>query len=80
MNFDLVVMSFNNQNKPYSSYVTKKYQKFFECLLVAAASAFTGFLTLFVVDDCQPMGVNPFITEMTKVRSSINRTKVIKNF
>lgn len=49
------------------SYIKKRYQKFFEALLVAAASAFTGFLTLFVVDDCVPMGVNPLITEMTKL-------------
>ncbi|KAE9548740.1 hypothetical protein FO519_008050, partial [Halicephalobus sp. NKZ332] len=48
-------------------YVRTKLQKFMECLLVAAASAFTGFITLFVVDDCQPIGVNPNLTDVTKL-------------
>lgn len=38
-----------------------------ECLLVAAASAFTGFITLVVVNDCVPVGRNPKLTEVTKV-------------
>lgn len=40
-----------------------------ECLLVAAASAFTGFITLFLVNDCEPVGRNPKLTEVTKVIS-----------
>ncbi|EPB80489.1 hypothetical protein ANCCEY_00386 [Ancylostoma ceylanicum] len=38
-------------------YVSNKWQRLFECLLVAAVSAFTGFITLFLVDDCQPVGM-----------------------
>ena len=34
---------------------------------MAAASAFTGFITLFVVDDCQPIGINPNLTDVTKL-------------
>lgn len=49
-------------------YVSNKWQRLFECLLVAAVSAFTGFITLFLVDDCQPVGVNPNITEVNQVR------------
>ncbi|KAI6205932.1 Chloride channel protein [Aphelenchoides besseyi] len=46
-------------------YIKNKYQKFFECILVAAASAFIGFITLLLVDDCQHIGVNPHLTEVT---------------
>ena len=49
------------------SYIRTKWQKLMECLIVAAASAFTGFITLFVVDDCQPIGVNPNLTDVTKL-------------
>ncbi|KAL6724706.1 hypothetical protein Aduo_019570 [Ancylostoma duodenale] len=48
-------------------YVSNKWQRLFECLLVAAVSAFTGFITLFLVDDCQPVGVNPNITEVNQM-------------
>jgi chloride channel 7 len=48
-------------------YVRTGFQKVFECLLVAATSAFVGFITLFVVDDCQPIGINPNLTEVTKL-------------
>ncbi|EJW85666.1 chloride channel protein 7 [Wuchereria bancrofti] len=48
-------------------YIRNKCQKLMECLLVAAASAFTGFVTLFVVNDCQPVGRNPKLTEVTKL-------------
>uniref|UniRef100_A0A0N4VDM2 Chloride channel protein n=1 Tax=Enterobius vermicularis TaxID=51028 RepID=A0A0N4VDM2_ENTVE len=48
-------------------YVTTPRQRLFECLLVAAVSAFTGFLTLFVVDDCRAIGVNPELTELNKL-------------
>lgn len=44
-----------------------------ECLLVAAASAFTGFITLFLVNDCQPVGRDPKLTEVTKVSRSCKR-------
>lgn len=40
------------------SYVKNKFQKFFEAILVAAASAFIGFITLFFVDDCVAIGNN----------------------
>ncbi|EFO19166.2 chloride channel protein 7 [Loa loa] len=45
-------------------YIRSKCQKLMECLLVAAASAFTGFITLFLVNDCQPVGRNPKLTEL----------------
>ncbi|TKR83019.1 hypothetical protein L596_016676 [Steinernema carpocapsae] len=48
-------------------FITTKFQKLFECLLVAAASAFIGFTTIFIIDDCQPLGVNPNLTEVTKL-------------
>uniref|UniRef100_A0AC35G446 Chloride channel protein n=1 Tax=Panagrolaimus sp. PS1159 TaxID=55785 RepID=A0AC35G446_9BILA len=48
-------------------YVRTNFQKIFECLLVAATSAFVGFITIFVVDDCKPIGVNPNLTEVTKL-------------
>ncbi|KAL3990616.1 Voltage gated chloride channel family protein [Acanthocheilonema viteae] len=48
-------------------YIRSKCQKLMECLLVAAASAFTGFVTLFLVNDCQPVGRNPKLTEVTKL-------------
>ncbi|VDK76725.1 unnamed protein product [Litomosoides sigmodontis] len=48
-------------------YIRSKCQKLMECLLVAAASAFTGFITLFLVNDCQPVGRDPKLTEVTKL-------------
>uniref|UniRef100_A0AC35U3Q3 Chloride channel protein n=1 Tax=Rhabditophanes sp. KR3021 TaxID=114890 RepID=A0AC35U3Q3_9BILA len=48
-------------------YCNSKFQRLFECLIVAGASAFLGFVTLFVVDDCQPIGINPDLTEVTKL-------------
>ncbi|VDM54238.1 unnamed protein product [Angiostrongylus costaricensis] len=48
-------------------YVSNKWRRLVECLLVAAISAFTGFITLFLVDDCQPVGVNPNITEVNQM-------------
>ncbi|WKY14650.1 hypothetical protein Q1695_000297 [Nippostrongylus brasiliensis] len=48
-------------------YVSNKWQRLLECLLVAAVSAFTGFITLFLVDDCQPIGINPNITEVNQM-------------
>uniref|UniRef100_A0A8R1DIT4 Chloride channel protein n=1 Tax=Caenorhabditis japonica TaxID=281687 RepID=A0A8R1DIT4_CAEJA len=49
-------------------YVSSKLGRLFECLLVAAVSGFLGFLTIFAVDDCQPIGVNP-----TATSNQINR-------
>ncbi|KHJ99498.1 chloride transporter, ClC family [Oesophagostomum dentatum] len=48
-------------------YVSNKWRRLIECFLVAAMSAFTGFVTLFLVDDCQPVGVNPNITEVNQM-------------
>ncbi|KAE9413812.1 hypothetical protein Angca_007086, partial [Angiostrongylus cantonensis] len=48
-------------------YVSNKWRRLVECLLVAAISAFTGFITLFLVDDCQPVGVNPNVTEVNQM-------------
>lgn len=48
-------------------YIKTKKQKFFECILVAVASAFTGFITLLFVNDCQAVGVNPHLTDVVKV-------------
>uniref|UniRef100_A0A915CF91 CBS domain-containing protein n=1 Tax=Parascaris univalens TaxID=6257 RepID=A0A915CF91_PARUN len=48
-------------------YVRSHAQKLFECLLVAAVSAFIGFMTLFVVNDCQPVGINPNLTDVNKL-------------
>ncbi|VDN26149.1 unnamed protein product [Gongylonema pulchrum] len=48
-------------------HVRSKCQKLVECLLVAAVSAFTGFITLFLVNDCQPVGRNPKLTDVTKL-------------
>uniref|UniRef100_A0A914Y1Q4 Chloride channel protein n=1 Tax=Panagrolaimus superbus TaxID=310955 RepID=A0A914Y1Q4_9BILA len=48
-------------------YIRTNFQKIFECLLVAATSAFVGFITIFVVDDCKPIGINPNLTEVTKL-------------
>ncbi|VDN07971.1 unnamed protein product [Thelazia callipaeda] len=48
-------------------YIRSSWQKLMECLLVAAVSACTGFITLFLVNDCQPVGRNPHLTEVTKV-------------
>src|SRR4051812_17777997 len=49
------------------SYIRSRRQKFLEAIFVAAASAFTGFITIFFVNDCQPTGVNPHLTEYTKL-------------
>uniref|UniRef100_A0A7I4Z3D1 Chloride channel protein n=1 Tax=Haemonchus contortus TaxID=6289 RepID=A0A7I4Z3D1_HAECO len=48
-------------------YVSNKWQRLLECLLVAAISAFAGFITIFLVDDCQPVGVNPNVTEVNQM-------------
>lgn len=48
-------------------HIRSNCQKLMECLLVAAVSAFTGFITLFLVDDCQPVGRNPKLTDVTKL-------------
>ncbi|KAK0407180.1 hypothetical protein QR680_019056 [Steinernema hermaphroditum] len=48
-------------------FITNRFQKLFECLLVAAASAFIGFTTIFIIDDCQPLGVNPNLTDVTRL-------------
>ncbi|KAF8382373.1 clh-6 [Pristionchus pacificus] len=44
-------------------YVSNKWQRLLEALLVAAVSAFTGFVTLFIVDDCVPIGLGMNKTE-----------------
>ncbi|KAI1723101.1 voltage gated chloride channel domain-containing protein [Ditylenchus destructor] len=49
------------------NYVKTKRQKFLECLLVAAASAFTGYLTLIFVDDCKSIGIDPEHTDAKKL-------------
>ncbi|EFP05896.1 CRE-CLH-6 protein [Caenorhabditis remanei] len=43
-------------------YVSSKLGRLFECLLVAAVSGFLAFLTIFAIDDCQPIGANPTAT------------------
>ncbi|CAB3397413.1 unnamed protein product [Caenorhabditis bovis] len=43
-------------------YVNSRGARLFECVLVAAISAFLAFLTIFAIDDCQPIGVNPTAT------------------
>ncbi|VDM74575.1 unnamed protein product [Strongylus vulgaris] len=48
-------------------YVSSKWRRLMECFVVAAMSAFTGFVTLFLVDDCQPVGINPNITEVNQM-------------
>ncbi|CAJ0575608.1 unnamed protein product, partial [Mesorhabditis spiculigera] len=48
-------------------YVHTKRQRFMEALIVAAMSGFFGFLTIFMVDDCQPVGVNPNNTEVMQM-------------
>ena len=35
---------------------------------MAAVSAFCGFVTIFLVDDCQPVGIIPNFTEVNQVR------------
>lgn len=49
-------------------YITTNQQKLFECFLVASASAIIGFSTLIFVEDCQPVGINPKLTDVTKVK------------
>ncbi|CEF62539.1 CBS domain and Chloride channel, voltage gated family and Chloride channel, core domain-containing protein [Strongyloides ratti] len=60
-------------------YLKSKFQKIAECLIVAGASAFCGFVTLFLVDDCQPIGVNPNLTEMTKLWCSKGKYSAVAN-
>ncbi|KJH41913.1 chloride transporter, ClC family [Dictyocaulus viviparus] len=55
------------QSSQFKKYVSSNWRRLVECLLVAAISAFTGFITLFLVDDCQPVGVNPNITEVNQM-------------
>ncbi|CAI4225904.1 unnamed protein product [Auanema sp. JU1783] len=62
---------FNHLNGKISvfrkKYVANKFQRLLECLLVAAVSAFTGFVTLFLVDDCKAVGVNPNVTSINQM-------------
>ncbi|GMS93178.1 hypothetical protein PENTCL1PPCAC_15353, partial [Pristionchus entomophagus] len=44
-------------------FLSSKWQRLTEAFLVAAVSAFVGFLTLFVLDDCVPLGVGSNNTE-----------------
>jgi chloride channel 7 len=44
-----------------------------ECILVAASSAFIGFITLLFVNDCKPIGINPNLTEVTRVNTPSNK-------
>lgn len=53
-------------------YVATPKQRLFECILIAACSAFVGFVTIFMVDDCQPVGVNPNQTEVNQVGLVVN--------
>lgn len=48
-------------------FVTNKWQKLLECLIVASVSALVAFLTIFIIDDCQPLGVSPNATEVTQL-------------
>lgn len=62
---------FNNLNMKLSrfrkNYIRLRRQKFMECILVAASSAFIGFITLLFVNDCKPIGINPNLTEVTRL-------------
>lgn len=40
-------------------------------MLVATASAFIGFITLLLIDDCQSIGINPQLTGVMKVFISL---------
>ncbi|VDN60489.1 unnamed protein product [Dracunculus medinensis] len=48
-------------------YLANNFSKFFECILVASFSACVGFTTLRLVDDCQPMGINPKLTAVNRL-------------
>nr|CAD2202897.1 unnamed protein product [Meloidogyne enterolobii] len=48
-------------------YIRTKRQRFLECMLVATASAFIGFITLLLIDDCQSIGINPQLTGVMKL-------------
>ncbi|KAI6191174.1 hypothetical protein M3Y97_00199300 [Aphelenchoides bicaudatus] len=60
-------------------YIKNKFQKFFEAILVAAASAFCGFLTLFLIDDCVAIGVNPRLTDVTKLWCERGKYSAVAN-
>ncbi|KAF7639500.1 Chloride transporter, ClC family [Meloidogyne graminicola] len=49
------------------NYIRTKRQRFLECMLVATASAFIGFITLLLIDDCQSIGINPQLTGVMKL-------------
>jgi len=55
----------------FFSYIRTKRQRFLECMLVATASAFIGFITLLLIDDCQSIGINPQLTGVMKVFISL---------
>lgn len=63
----------------FLSYVRTTTQKFMECLIVALASAFLGFITIFFVDDCQPIGVNPNLTDVTKLWCQKGKYSAVAN-
>ncbi|PAV60642.1 hypothetical protein WR25_14410 isoform B [Diploscapter pachys] len=48
-------------------YVSNPWQRLFEALLVAAVSAFLAFATLYIVDDCKPIGISPNHTQVTQL-------------
>uniref|UniRef100_A0A915P1V5 Chloride channel protein n=1 Tax=Meloidogyne floridensis TaxID=298350 RepID=A0A915P1V5_9BILA len=50
-----------------NNYIRTKRQRFLECMLVATASAFIGFITLLLIDDCQSIGINPQLTGVMKL-------------
>jgi chloride channel 7 len=80
LNFAKSEFLLNSNVKPIRfSYVKNNFQKFFEAILVAAASAFIGFITLLLVDDCQTIGVNPHLTDVTKLWCDRGKYSAVAN-
>jgi len=50
-----------------SRYIRTKSKKLLETLLIAAASAFAGFTTIFFMDDCHPTGINSTPVDYTRL-------------
>uniref|UniRef100_A0A0N4ZQ14 Chloride channel protein n=1 Tax=Parastrongyloides trichosuri TaxID=131310 RepID=A0A0N4ZQ14_PARTI len=73
VHLNVILTKFRNR------YLNTRFQKVLECLLVAGASAFCGFVTLFLVNDCQPTGVNPNLTEMTKLWCDKGKYSAVAN-
>ncbi|CAJ0925559.1 unnamed protein product, partial [Mesorhabditis belari] len=56
-----------NLAKFRKKYILTKKQRLLEAIIIAATSGFFGFLTLFLVDDCQPIGINPETTAVNQL-------------